>query len=171
MLLVTCHCKSSLATPGSYRESRLNIYSQDSLDCDILLGLVFDYYFGLTPPTQAKYSASGSRVILFHYSEEAFRSTTGPFLKEVLARRGEKHVVDRYAELARKAGPGQVLDTESLWNLLTHLLTVQSLHKRLLSEFKVHVWGMRTFWKEPRSFPGEPAWSEDVAQKISFPIA
>lgn len=123
------------------------------------------------PPTQGEYSASGARAILFHYSEEAFRHAPAPYLKKVLAQHGEKHVIGRYAELAKTTGKEQILDAESSWNLFEHLLSIQTLHKRLLKESKLHVLAMKDFWNKPRSTPVDPNLSSDIAQKILFPIA
>ncbi|KIO22418.1 hypothetical protein M407DRAFT_9949 [Tulasnella calospora MUT 4182] len=128
---------------------------QTNLHADILLGFVFDYYFGLTPPAQGEYSAYGARVILFDYSEEAFRRDPAPYLTGVLARRGEKDVAERYIELAKKAGNGKLLDSESSWNLLTHLITVRPLQTRLLKEAKVHVTAIETLWTEMSSSSGD----------------
>ncbi|KAG8896247.1 hypothetical protein FRC00_006213, partial [Tulasnella sp. 408] len=147
-----------------FRDSLLGIFGailmefaddglQRTLNADILLGYAFDYYFGLTPPAQGEYSANGARVILFDHSEEAFRRDPAPYLTRILSRRGEKNVADRYIELATSAGDGKLLDSESSWNLLTHLITVRSLQTRLLKEAKVHVTALETVWAEMSSLP------------------
>ncbi|KAG8896248.1 hypothetical protein FRC00_006214 [Tulasnella sp. 408] len=147
-----------------FRDSLLGIFGailmefaddglQRTLNADILLGYAFDYYFGLTPPAQGEYSANGARVILFDYSEEAFRRDPAPYLTRLLSRRGEKNVADRYIELATSAGDGKLLDSESSWNLLTHLITVRSLQTRLLKEARVHVTALETLWAEMSSLP------------------
>lgn len=144
---------------------------QNSLDANILLGLAFDYYFGSMPLTQGEYSASGARAILLHYSDEALRPDHAPYLKKVVAQHGEKHVIDRYAALAKTTGKGQILDPESSWNLFAHLLSIRTLHKRLLKESRVHVLAMKDFWNKPRSTAVEPNFSGDIAQQILFSIA
>lgn len=147
------------------------MHSRKSLDPDILLGLVFDYYFGLTSPAEAKYSASGARVILYLYTQETRQQDPVPCLDEIIARRGEKNVVDRYIQLAGQAGKGQVLDSESSWTLLAHLLKVRSTHERLLHQSKVHVSAMKTFWNESRSLPGDSRRCENVARGVLVPTA
>ncbi|KAG8926989.1 hypothetical protein FRC01_008144 [Tulasnella sp. 417] len=139
---------------------------RQTLDGEILLGFAFDYYFGWTPPSQGEYSADGARVILFDYSEEAFRRDPAPYLTKVLTRRGEKNIADRYLELATNAGNGKLLDSESSWNLLTHLITVRSLRTRLLGEAEVHVTAFETLWNEMSSLPADRYWADEVARVI-----
>ncbi|KAG9041692.1 hypothetical protein FS837_011883 [Tulasnella sp. UAMH 9824] len=144
---------------------------QDSLDANVLLGLAFDYYFGSMPPTQGEYSASGARAILFHFSEEAFRPDPAPYLKKVVAQHGEKHVIDRYAELAKTTGKRRILEPEGAWNLFAHLLSIRTLHKRLVKESRLHVLAMKNFWNKPHSTALDPNLSSETAQRIVFPIA
>lgn len=146
--------------------------SQDSLEVELLVELVFDYYFGLASPIPGEYSASGARAVLFHLSQEAFLPGPRPYLKKVLAQHGEKYVVSRFTELAKKTGKGQILNSESSWNLLAHFLSVRPLQKRLLKELKLHVFAMRSFWKEPYFPHGNPYLSSEmIAHQILFLIA
>ncbi|KIO22419.1 hypothetical protein M407DRAFT_28067 [Tulasnella calospora MUT 4182] len=165
-----------------FRDSLLGIFGvvlmefaddglQQTLNGEILLGFAFDYYFGWTPPSQGEYSAYGARVILFDYSEEAFRRDPAPYLNRVLGRRGEKNVADRYKELATNAGKGKLLDSESSWNLLAHLITVRSLQTRLLGEAEVHMSALETAWNEMSSLPADRYWADEVARVIIISIA
>lgn len=149
----------------------MHIDSPDSLDADTMLGFAFDYYFGSTPPTQGQYSAFGAGTILLHYSTKAFGPDPAPYLSKLLAQHGEKHVIDRCAELAKAAGKGQILSQEGFWYLFAHLLSIRPLHMRLFKESKIHVLAMTDFWNIPRSTPGDSNLSSGIAQKILFMIA
>ncbi|KAG8926987.1 hypothetical protein FRC01_008142 [Tulasnella sp. 417] len=144
---------------------------QRTLNADILLGFAFDYYFGLTPPAQGEYSAYGARIVLFDYSEEAFRHDPAPYLIRVLSQRGEKNVAERYIQLATNAGNGRLLDSESSWNLLTHLITVRSLRTHLLEETEVHVAALETVWNEMASLPTNRYWADEVSRVILIAMA
>ncbi|KAG8926988.1 hypothetical protein FRC01_008143 [Tulasnella sp. 417] len=81
------------------------------------------------------------------------------------------NIADRYLELATNAGNGKLLDSESSWNLLTHLITVRSLRTRLLREDEAHVAAFETLWNEMSSLPADRYWADEVARVILISMA
>ncbi|KAG8944750.1 hypothetical protein FRC04_001565 [Tulasnella sp. 424] len=135
----------------------------DKLDGSVLLGLAFDYYFGITPPSQDDESAIGANIILLKYSRESFGGEPAPYLHDVLVQHGEKHIADRYIEIAENAGETQLLSSHSSWELLARLISAKPLQMRLLEDAKVHMSVMTNTWKEAYE---DPDLSPKIARRV-----
>lgn len=139
----------------------------DKIDGCVLLGLAFDYYFGITPPSQDDESPIGANIILLKYSRESFGTEPAPYLHDVLVQHGEKHIADRYSGLVENAGETQLLSSHSLWELLARLIGAKPLQMRLLKDAKVHMSVMTNTWKEAYEDQELPP---EIARRVLIPI-